>query len=125
MRALMTAKKLAKGINAKYGTRIVINTNEFYNDSGSVVRMYEIKDSYCGQHREPINKRLFRSASAIYTILFMRDLLLILDGKELPPDEEDPGWAATRRNKGAFQSYDWVVENYLLKDKIVEEQVDE
>lgn len=121
MRPILVAKKIAKGINIKYGTRIVINTSEFYGDNHNLVRMYEIKDAYYGANGEPVNKRLFRSASGVYTVLFMRDLMLKIQGEDLPPDEEDPGWAATREKKGAFQSFDYILENYVLKDKIVEE----
>lgn len=119
MRPLMTAKKIAKGINMKYGSRIVINTAEFYGDNGNLVRMYEIKDAYYGQNGEPVNKRLFRSASGVYTVLFMRDLMLKIQGKDLPPVEEDPGWAATREKKGAFQAFDYILEKYVLD--VVEE----
>lgn len=125
MKTLMTAKKIAQGVNAMYGTSIVINTTEFYNSKGQIVRLYDIKDSYCDEFRAPHMKLLFRSASSIYTVLFMRDLLYTLEGRELPPDEEDPGWAATRVQKGAFASFDYIVETYLLKDKIVEVDTDE
>lgn len=110
---VMMARKLANGINHQYGTHLVINVNEFYGDGGNLVRMYEVKDSFYSPTKGSVNKSLFKSASGVYTVLFMRDLMLKIQGQDLPPDEEDPGWAATREKKGAIQAFDYVLENYV------------
>lgn len=128
MKPLMTAKKIAKGLNCEFGAHIVINTSDFYSERGNretgtpnLVRMYVIRDCYYSSDGTYVNEELFKSASAIYTLLYMRDLLYKMRGQELPPDDADPGWTATRLKKGAFSSFDYMVEKYVLKGRIIDE----
>ena len=128
MNMLATAKKIAKGLNFKYGMHIVINTSDFYSERGNrqtgapnLVRMYVIRDCYYATDGTYVNEELFKSASGVYTVLFLRDLMYKVQGRDLPPDEDDPGWAATRVRKGAFSSFDYMIEKYVLKGMIIDE----
>lgn len=119
MKLILTAKKIARGLNAKYGSRLVINTSEFYGDNGNLVRVYVVKDAFYNSDGSHVNKELFKSASGVYTVLFMRDLNLLADGLELEPEENDPKWARVRESKGAFESFNYFIETYVMD--IVEE----
>jgi len=109
----MLAKKIARGINFKYGSHICINVSEFYGTSGdtpNLVRMYVVRDAYCGSEGVFVNKELYKSGSAYNVLFFMRDLLFRLDGKELP--EGNDKWEAEKMRKNAVAAMDYIVETY-------------
>lgn len=94
------AYSIAKAMNLMYGTHIVINTSQFFGGTGSLVRMYVIKDSYYygGKYSD---KQIFKSASGVYTVLFMRDLLYAFQGKE-PVESHNEGYERVfAKNNGA------------------------
>ena len=118
----MLAKKIAKGINFKYGTHLVINVSEFYRENGQMVRMYICRDSYYGRDGY-INEELFKTASGVFMVFFMRDMMNVIEGKETVDDSEDPGWRALKEKKRPDLAYQYILENYIYD--IVDEEVDE
>lgn len=112
----MLAKKIARGINFKYGSHICINVSEFYGTSAkngvpNLVRMYVVRDAYCGQGGVFVNKELYKSGSAYNVLFFMRDLLFRIDKKELP--EDNAQWEAEKMRKNALAAMDYIIETYV------------
>lgn len=114
MNVIKTAKKIARGINFMYGTRLVINVSEFYGGEGNLIRLYVVKDAFYEQGEGYINKELFKSASAVYTVLFMRDLMDLLRHKEITDDSQNEGWMRARARHTPEAAYDYIYENYLM-----------
>ena len=105
------AYNIAKAMNLMYHTHIVINTSQFYGGEGKLVRMYIVKDSfyYKGQYSD---KQIFKSASGVYTVLFMRDLLYAFQGKE-PVDSQNDGYKRVFAKNNAEVSIDYMKGAYL------------
>lgn len=114
MNPIFTAKKICKGLNAKYGSKLVVNVAEFYGENNNLVRMYVIKDAFYSSDGSYVNKELFKSASGVYTVLFLRDLNDMADGREVVPDEDDPKWAEVKERKGATEGFNYYIENYIM-----------
>jgi len=111
---LSLAEKISTALNAKYGTHIVINSNKFFGKEGTIVNMHVVKDVY-GRGHSYCDEELFRSASSIYTCLFMRDLLYYLDGKDIPKGDE--GWERQKAIKHPEVSFEYMRKKYLA-DKL-------
>ena len=110
----MQAKKLARGINYKHGSHICINVSEFYGTSGdtpNLVRMYLIRDAYCGPDGTFVNKELYRSGSAFNAIFFMVDLMHRIKHEDLI--DNNPKWEAERERKNAVAAMDYIIETYV------------
>ena len=105
------AYNIAKAMNLMYHTHIVINTSQFFGGEGSLVRMYVVKDSfyYGGQYSD---KQIFKSASGVYTALFMRDLLYAFQGKE-PVDSQNEGYARVFAKNNGQYGIDYLKGAYL------------
>ena len=115
----MLAKKIARGINFKYGSHIVINVSEFYGTSGdtpNLVRMYVIRDSYTG-NGDYVNKELYKSGSGYNALFFMVDLLHRI--KREPLIDNNARWVADRERKNAVAMMDYIIDSYI------EEAIDE
>lgn len=85
-----TVNKLVKAIKMKTGITVLYGTSQFLShDTGQVITMYNLKipnaDDRQGHHSMT---ELFRSASQIQIVLFLRDYLYILENKPLPMDNE-------------------------------------
>ena len=120
----MMAKKIARGLNYQYGCHIVINVAEFYgtdakNGQPNLVRMYVIKDSYCGQGGVFVNRELYKSGSAYNALFFMRDLMLRAKGEDLP--DNNARYVADRDRKNALAEMDYIIDTYVTKGMIVDE----
>lgn len=118
----LLAKKIARGINYEYGSHICINVSEFYGTRGetpNLVRMYVVREAYCGDGGIFVNKELYKSGSAINVLFFMIDLLHRLKNEELTDNNER--WIAERERKGAVAMMDFIVENYGMKGEIIDE----
>ncbi len=99
------ANDIARAMNQMFHTHIVINTSQFYGGEGKLVRMYIVKDSYYakGQYTD---EQIFKSASGLYTCLFMRDLLYAFQGKEeVVADNEGYDRAKEKNNVPASIEY--------------------
>lgn len=108
---ISTANTIARAMNQLYHTHIVINTSQFYGGEGKLVRMYVVKDSfyYNGQYSD---KQIFKSASGVYTVLFMRDLLYAFQGKE-PVDSQNDGYKRVFAKNNAEAAIDYMKGAYL------------
>lgn len=88
------AKRLQTAINQKSGTKLLINTQQWYSsDKGRPVTCYII--------REGIDKQLetrFKTYSQIQMCLWLRDYWYTLNGWELPHDNLE--WEELKRNYG-------------------------
>jgi len=107
------ARTMANALNRLYGTHIVINTTQFFGGEGKLVRMYVIKDAYfLGSKKNYSDKELFKTASGVYTCLFMRDMLFAFQGK--PPAEiTNEGYLNVFAKKNGQASIDYMLEKYL------------
>lgn len=96
---ISTANTIARAMNQLYGTHVVINTSQFYGGDGKLVRMYVVKDAfnYGGGYSD---RQLFKSASGIYTVLFMRDLLYAFQGKDAVDSNNEGYYRVFAKNNG-------------------------
>ena len=108
---ISTANTIARAMNRLYHTHLVINTTQFYGGEGKLVRMYTVKDAfyYGGDYSD---KQLFKTASGIYTCLFMRDLLFSFQGRELK-EETNEGYLRVREKNNADYSIEYMKGVYL------------
>ena len=83
-------KKLQHAINSK-GENILYNTNQWYSESQNrPVTLYSIKKAVWDEDAQRmVNIELFKSASQIQILLFLRDYWFRLNGKELPTENEE------------------------------------
>ena len=106
------AKKIANGLNYKYGTHLVISTSEFFRENGAKMRMYICRDAYYGPDGY-INEELFKTASGVFMVFFMRDMMSVVEGKDVASDENDPGWKSLKERKHPELAYQYILENYI------------
>ena len=108
---ISTANTIVRAMNQLYGTHLVINTSQFFGGEGKLVRMYIVKDSfyYGGQYSD---KQIFKSASGVYTVLFMRDLLYAFQGKE-EVDSGNEGYKRVREKNNADAAIEYMKGAYL------------
>lgn len=96
-------KKLQRAINNK-GYAITYNTSQFYsNEQDRPVTMYSIKKVV---YNEKIDRNkyveIFKSTSMIQIVLCLRDIWYMINGIELPTDNED--WNCIRKTIPALNS---------------------
>lgn len=96
---IVIAINIAKAMNCTYGTHIVINTKQFFGGEGNIVKMYIVKDSYyySGKYSD---KQIFKSASGVYTALFMRDMLYAFQGKSAVDSGNEGYYRVFAKNSG-------------------------
>ena len=87
--------KLQTALNMK-GLRLMYSTTQFYSaKQNRPITIYHIKQAEYDDEREKfVNQELFNSTSQIQIVLFLRDLLYTIEGRELPTDNEK--WNAIR-----------------------------
>lgn len=112
---LPLSRKVINAINTKYGAHLVMNTSEFFRN-GDVIRMKVVKDSFYSGEGDYCDKELFRTASAVYALLFLVDALATLDGRELE-DHQNEGYKNLFEKKAAQLSLDYLKEEYSGKDR--------
>jgi len=119
---ISTANTIARAMNQLYHTHLVINTSQFYGGEGKLVRMYIVKDSfyYKGQYSD---KQLFKSASGVYTVLFMRDLLYAFQGKE-EVDADNEGYDRVKAKNNVEASIEYMKGAYLNAESELEGEQD-
>lgn len=106
------AKSIALAMNHMFKTHIVINTSSFFGGEGKIVRMYTVKDAYNMGQKGYSNKELFCSASGVYTLLFMVDMLNTFQGKAIE-DHHNEGYDNVFCRKNGQASIDYMVNTYL------------
>lgn len=112
---LSIARKIILAINMKYRAHLVMNTSEFFKN-GDVIHMKIIRDSFYNEDGDYCDKELFRTASSVYTVLFLVDALATLDGRELE-DHKNEGYTDIFRRKSGQLSLDYLKEVYGGKDR--------
>ena len=110
------ARTIANAINSMFHTHLVINISQFYGEQGKLVRMYVVKDCFYSRGAYS-DKELFKTASGVYTCLFMRDLLYALQGKEIP-HEDNEGYNNTLERKNGLASINYMKEAYTKNDEL-------
>ena len=80
--------KLQQALNMK-GYRILYNTSQFYSEKEQrPVTVYHIKQARDLENGKTTNVELFKSASQLQILLFLRDLWYSVNGMEIPNDNE-------------------------------------
>lgn len=105
------ARTIANAMNQMYKTHLVINTSQFFGGEGKLVRMYIVKDAYYHQGAY-VDRELFKTASGVYTCLFMRDMLNAFQGKEAS-EETNEGYINVLAKRNGLASIEWMKEVYL------------
>lgn len=82
-------QKLQSALNAR-GEMILQRTTQFYSmKTNSPITIYYVEKAYWDEETQKTKKNeLFHSTSQLQIILFLRDLLYISRGEELPTDNE-------------------------------------
>lgn len=111
---LALARKIAKAVNMKYHTHIVICSSPYIKNNEEI-NIKVVKDAFYTDEGY-FEKKLFRSASSIYICLFMRDVLDALDGKEAV-DAGNPGYDEAFHKNLADASIQYLKENYIGTDR--------
>lgn len=95
--------KLQQALNHE-GQMILQRTTQFYSmDTNSPITIYYIEQSYFDEETQRTKKNeLFHSTSQLQIILFLRDLLYLCKGEELPTDNEV--WNAKRKEIDYFKT---------------------
>lgn len=99
-------KKLQKALNHK-GLRITVSTSQFWSatEQKAINVYYVYGNEMDFEAQKSVQIELFRSASQVYIILFLRDIWYTLNGVEIPEEEE--GFLAKK------SKYNDVVNKYL------------
>lgn len=84
-----TIHKLQQAINS-HGGRLLYSTSQFYSDeTNRPITIYQIRESFWDEEkRKNRSRELFKSASQIQIVLFLRDYWYVMNGKELPTNNE-------------------------------------
>ncbi len=89
---ITTAKTLQKALEYGYGEHILITKEQFYSRTQErVVNMYVISKAIPDEENSSRSQsiQLFRTARQVDLVLFLRDYLFEVQGKEVPTDNED------------------------------------
>lgn len=89
------AKKLQVAINNKQPEiKLLINTSQWYSDKRKrTVTCYVIKQSH---EKGKTSTQLFKTYSQIQMVLWLRDYWYVLNGWEVPTDNEE--WEEIKKN---------------------------
>lgn len=103
---LAMIRKLQMGINNTFPEeRITYNTTQFYsNDQKRMITLYIIKKTIVSDTEKNQYLTLFKAASQLQVVMFMRDYWYLLNGWELPTDNEV--WNEIREKIEIFQDWD-------------------
>ena len=83
-----TCKKLIKALNVQ-GANILFNRKEFMGREGLPHTMYSVSKAYWDDEKGKYGStELYKSASLVRIIFYLRDMLFLMQGKELPMDNE-------------------------------------
>lgn len=90
-----TAKKLQTAINSRSGAKISINTSQWYSkDKNRPITVFTIRESLPDDNYRK-SKEIFKTYSQVQMVLFLRDYWYILNGWEVPTDNET--WEEIKR----------------------------
>lgn len=81
--------KLLQAINFQYNEKLLYNTSQFYSkDQQRAITVYTIKKAIVTEDKYTESVEVFKSTYRLHVLLFLRDYLYQLEGKELPTDDE-------------------------------------
>lgn len=95
------AKKLQRAINQRAGTKLLINTNQWYsNDKQRPVTVYVIKLTMEVPNKPGTKQsvEMFKTYSQVQMVLWLRDYWYELNGWEIPTDNKT--WEEIKNNYG-------------------------
>ena len=97
-------KKLQMAINTKFGEQLLYERRQFYSrKENRPINMYTIKKAIFNPKKGKDEAfELFKSASQIQVILYLRDYWFELNGWEIPID--NPEWNMIKAKKGLADS---------------------
>ena len=82
-------KKLIKALNEVYDMKLLYTTREFLGIEGYPHTMYGISQAVWDDDRHKYSsQKIYETASLIRLVFYLRDLLFIAQGKDLPTDNE-------------------------------------
>ena len=86
----LTAKKLQTAITTKFGIRLFINRHQRWSEEKNLATTYYVvkKEEVNEATGKKVTTELFTGNSSIQLVLFMRDYWYILNGMELPTDNQ-------------------------------------
>lgn len=95
--------KLQQALNHE-GQMILQRTTQFYSmETNCPITIYYVEQAYYDEQAQKTKKNeLFHSTSQLQIILFLRDLLYLCKGEELPTDNEI--WNEKRKGIDYFKS---------------------
>lgn len=105
------SKKIALALSIRYGAHVVIGSAAFYGNTGELVNMLVVKDAYYGENGYE-EYELFKSASSVYTLMYMRDLLTVMDGGELTEPDEESGYYKLFFKRDVPKTTEYMKEKY-------------
>lgn len=99
-----TIKKLQMAINTKFGEQLLYERRQFYSTKEKrPINIYTIKKSIFNPKKGKDEAfELFKSASQIQVILYLRDYWFELNGWDIPID--NPEWNMIKAKKGLVDS---------------------
>lgn len=106
------AKLLCSAINQNFKSHVVISINEFFGGEGRQVRVYVVRDAYYNNGTYD-DKELFKSAALVYVILYLRDLLYTLQGRDVPEDLDNEGWQKMKLKRMTADTLKYMKEKYV------------
>jgi len=91
-------KKLQRAINDTFNAKILINKTQYYSkDADRPLELLVVKQAIWDDEKNKFkNVELFRSASDIQIVLYLRDMWYELNGWEIPTDNEE--WNKTKED---------------------------
>lgn len=92
---IQSCKKLVRAINIQHNEKITFSTRQFIGTEGLPHSYYVVsKFEYDPDRAKYISHDLFGSLSPVRVLLYLRDYLYTLEGKELPTN--DAKWNSIR-----------------------------
>ena len=84
----VATKKLLRAINA-HGGRILFNSSQFFSrEKGCAITLYSLKQAVEKDDGKFVNIELFKTASKLQVVLFLRDYWYKMNDMPLPQDNQ-------------------------------------
>ena len=95
-------QKLQRALNMR-GMRIMYSTSQFYSaEQDRPITIYSIKQAIWDEDKGKfINQELYKNTSQLKILLYLRDIWYTVNGRELPPADEQ--WESERRKLQSSQ----------------------
>ncbi|MCF0231165.1 MAG: hypothetical protein HUJ63_02595 [Enterococcus sp.] len=101
---LTIAKRLMKGLNNVYGHKFTLSTKQFMGTEGQPHNYFSLAEAvYDKEKHKYYNSEIFSTCSLLRIVFYLRDIMYIEQGKELPTDQEQ--WNKVREELQADGKY--------------------